>query len=118
MSDIEKIREALSFGARTGDPELMKAIYQLEPEGPEYEIDNGPKVIPRDCSHCRKSYLVSASHASSVPVESLFNVCTACLDKMAEAQEDAPLSAADKEMANRMFDELRGDSFESPDDLR
>ena len=78
MADLDRIREALSFGARTGDLELMAAIYQLEPEGPEIEIDDGPKVIPRTCALCGVTYLVSQRHAENVPAESQFNTCQKC----------------------------------------
>ena len=115
MSDIEKIRESISFGARTGDPELTKAVYQLEPEGPEVSGDNGPKVLKRICSRCRESYLVSARHAKSVSADSLFNLCEACLDYMADRSEDAPLSPTDDELAKRMMKELLGDEFGSTD---
>ena len=116
MSDIEKIREALSFGSRTGDLELMKAVYQLKPEGPVIDNAEGPAVVPRNCSLCQKHYLVSERHASSIPAESLFNICGACLDRIAEAPEDAPLSPADTDMARRMMEEARGDQLGSPED--
>ena len=109
MSDIEKEREALSFGARTGDPELMKAVYQLEPTGPEIAGEDGPKVLPRICSLCQESFLVSTRHANLVPANSLFNLCEACLDRIAATPEDAPLSPAADEMAKRMMAEIRGD---------
>ena len=105
MSEIEKIREALSFGARTGDLELMQAVYQLEPEGPEITVDDGPKVVPRDCARCQQSYLVSTRHAKSVPAESLFNLCEACLDQIAAVPLEEPLSPADSEMVRCMMDE-------------
>ena len=108
MSYIEKIREALSFGARTGAPDLMKAIYQLEPEGPEYEVDDGPKIIERDCSRCPDSFLVSERHTHSIPADSLFNICPACVEKMIAEPEGAPMSSDEAEIAQRMLDELRG----------
>ncbi len=116
MSDIEKIRESISFGARTGDPELTKAVYQLEPEGEEITQDNGPEVVPRVCARCQKNYRVSTKHAKSVPADSLFNLCTACLDEIAARSEDAPLSQADDELAKRMMKEMFGDQSGSFDD--
>ena len=109
MADLDRIREALSFGARTGDPELMAAIYQLEPEGPEIEIDDGPKVIPRTCSLCGVTYLVSQRHAENVPAESQFNTCQKCIDKMIGQPENAPMSPAEAKFVEAMMKEIRGD---------
>ena len=118
MSDIEKIREALSFGARTGDLELMQAVYQLEPSGPEITVDDGPKLVPRDCARCQQIYLVSTRHADSLPAESLFNICEACVDQINAVPLEEPLSPADSEMVRRMMDECRGDLPDPSNDLK
>jgi len=109
MADLDRIREALSFGARTGDLELMAAIYQLEPEGPEIEIDDGPKVIPRTCSLCGVTHLVSQRHAENVPAESQFNMCQKCIDKMTSQPENAPMSPAEAKFVEAMMEEIRSD---------
>ena len=96
MAGIDKIREALSFGARIGDPKLMAAVYQLEPEGPEIEIDKGPKTTSRICVRCKNDFLVSNRHVEQVPEDSLFNLCSNCLDKISALPEDAPLPPEDK----------------------
>ena len=118
MSDIKKIREALSFGVRTGDLELMQAVYQLESSGPEIKEDHGLNVVQRNCSRCRLDFLVSSRHVNRIPVESLFNICGPCLDQIAATPKYALLSSADEEMAQRMMKECRGDVPDPPNESK
>jgi len=116
MVDNEKLREALSFGVRTGDLELMAAVYKTEfeeLEGQIIESDNGPKVVPRTCVRCSADFHMSHGQAETVHEQSSFNICQCCLDKICDTPEKADLSPGDQKWVQDIFDEVvRGKPFE------
>jgi len=111
MVDLNKLREALSFGARTDDPKLMATVYRTELEGLKrevFECDNGPKVISRKCIRCSAEFSVTDRHAAQIPEDSFFNTCDCCFDKLTSKSEISEISPADQQWLNTLFGEVRG----------
>jgi hypothetical protein len=90
-------------GARTGDPKLMAVVYQLEPEGTEIEINDGPRTIPRTHARCEAEYWVSVRHSETVPKESQFNICQNCIGKISSNPDDVPLTSAERKLFEAML---------------
>jgi hypothetical protein len=83
-------------GARTGDPKLMAVVYQLEPEGTEIEINDGPRTIPRTHARCEAEYWVSVRHSETLPKESQFNICQNRIDEKSSKPENVPLASVER----------------------
>jgi len=109
--NLNKLREALSFGVRTGDNELMAAVYKTEfdqLEGQVIECDNGPKIVPRKCVRCSAEFHVTRQHADQIPAQSSFNICQSCLDELASVPELTEMAPADQKWFNDIMDEILG----------
>ena len=111
MSEEEKNywREALSFAARTDDPELMKAVYGVPDDPQEIECDDGPKLYLRTCKSCGETFEVTAKFVESIKEASWFNLCNRCMGKLAEDD----LTSEQHAQMEKMFREIRGESNDS-----